>query len=194
VKVDRYFITILPVIAYFAAYSLDYLIKTFINRNNMNMINNKNDENNENEKNNKNNKNYRNYKNNKNSKNSKNSKILNNIIPMALIIIFSVSAFVNVGTIPSENELIEEPIIVSNWLMDYDPNYYTKNIWVYNDRFFTWYLKMNVMGAYEKDIPNFEKHNVSYFISKNISEENYTIENYTIIKKFNDVYIYKRNK
>jgi len=183
VKVNRYFITVLPVIAYFTTYSLDYLIKTIINRKNRKIKDIKNNEN----------KNNENKKNNESDESNKNNRIIKDIIPLVLIILFTASAFVNVGTIPSENKLINEPIIVSNWLMNYDPNYDTKVIWVYNVRYYTWYLKMNITGAYEKDIPKLEKNNVSYFISKNISKENYIIENYTIIHKVNDINIYERN-
>lgn len=184
VKVNRYFITILPVIAYFAAYSLDFLIKTLINR--KNFIN-------ENNEDNENNLNIENNKNNNNEKNKKSDKIIQNIVPLVLIILFATSAFANIGIIPNENKTINCPNMVSEWLMNYDPNYDTKIIGTYNIRYYTWYLKMNVVGVYEKDIPNLEKNNVNYFISKNISQENYTIENYSIIKKFDDINIYKRN-
>lgn len=192
VKVDRYFITVLPVIAYFAAYSLDFLIKTltsrnFINRNDKNHESNDENINDENGQNNKDNENYDN-----NTKNT-NKKIIQNIVPILLIILFIGSAFANIEKIPTENNLVDEPIVISQWLMNYDPNYNNSIIWVYNVRYYTWYLKMNVIGAYEKDIPKLEKNNVTYYISKNISKENYTIANYTIIKKFDDVYIYKRN-
>lgn len=43
---------------------------------------------------------------------------------------------------------------------------------------------MNVYGAYEKDISKLTKNNVSYFISKNISDENYSM-----IKKHDNIYI-----
>lgn len=177
IKVDRYFITVLPVIAYFAAYSLDFLIKLVNRKNHIN----------------KNTKNTKNERNERNEKNEKNNKILQTIVPLVLIIIFATSAFANIGTIPSENKISNAPLIVSEWLMNYDPSYDTQVIWTYNVRYYNWYLNMNSVGAYEKDILKLEKNNVSYYISKNISQENYTIKNYTIIKKFDDINIYKRN-
>jgi hypothetical protein len=181
VKVDRYFITILPVIAYFAAYSLEFII----NRKNIlkeNKVKSKNKIENKIE--------------NKSKNKIENKSLIPNvstIVTVGLILIFIGSAFANINTIPTENKNISGPAEVSQWLINYDPNYNTKIIWTHNIRYYTWYLKMNVNGAYEKDISKLTSNNVSYFISKNISDENYTIENYTIIKKHGDIYIYKKN-
>jgi len=174
VKVDRYFITILPVIAYFGAYCLNFLSLRFIEF-------------------------LENYKNKKKlEKSSKNETISTNkyliqkIIVIILILIFMVSAFSSVGIIPSKNKDIEGSVIISEWLKNYDLNYQEKIIWVHNTRYYTWYLMMNVGGLSEKDISKLGKNNVIYYISKNISKENYTIENYTIIKKYNDIIVYER--
>lgn len=219
VKVDRYFITVMPVIAYFGAYCLDFLSSKFIKflksyknkkqlgkafsiKNNKDNNSNKNS-NNSNKNSNNSTRKSNNTKNNKNS--TKNSNSINNnynnsdknlvqsLIAIILILVFIVSAFSSVGIIPSKNKDIDGPIIISDWLKNYDPNYDSKVIWTYNTRYYTWYLMMNVGAAYEKDIPKLEKNNVTYYISRNISKENYTIENYTIIKKYNNINLYKRN-
>lgn len=187
VKVDRYFITVMPVIAYFGAYCFDFLSLRFI-------------EFLESYKNKKYEKNLEKTLKNKENKNNKknkdiltNKELIQNIIAIILILVFIVSAFSSVGIIPSKNKDIDGPIIISDWLKNYDPNYDNKVIWTYNTRYYTWYLMMNVGAAYENDIPKLEKNNVTYYISRNISKENYTIENYTIIKKYNNINLYKRN-
>nr|WP_302578580.1 glycosyltransferase family 39 protein [Methanobrevibacter arboriphilus] len=223
VKVDRYFITVMPVIAYFGAYCLDFLsskfikfLKSYKNKKQLGKafsIKNNKDNNSENnnpiENNINNNKNSNNStkksNNTKNNNSTKNSNSINNnydnsdkdlvqsLIAIILILVFIVSAFSSVGIIPSKNKDIDGPIIISDWLKNYDPNYDSKVIWTYNTRYYTWYLMMNVGAAYEKDIPKLEKNNVTYYISRNISKENYTIENYTIIQKYNNINLYKRN-
>ncbi|MGL4669463.1 MAG: glycosyltransferase family 39 protein [Methanobacteriaceae archaeon] len=157
VKVDRYFITAMPAIAYFFIFS----IKFFLDK-----INKKNQE----------------------GLSSKNI-IKNSIIPVLLISIFIFASFAHVSTIPTENILVDNPVYVSNWLMEYDPDYASKVIWVYSVRPYTWYLKKEVFGAYEKDLVNLEKNNVYYYISN----KNYNLTNYSIIKEHNGIYIHERN-
>ncbi|WP_297898553.1 glycosyltransferase family 39 protein [Methanobrevibacter sp.] len=191
VKVDRYFITVMPVIAYFGAYSLNFLslkIIKFLEFYKHNADNyDKKDSDIFNEK------NIETVNKDIKKSNIKSESKIQCIITIILISIFIISAFNNVGIIPSKNQDVEGPIVISNWLKHYDPDYENKVIWTYNTRYYTWYLMMNVGAAYEKDIPKLEKNNVTYYISRNISKENYTIENYTMIKKYNNINLYKRN-
>lgn len=201
IKVDRYFITVMPVIAYFAAYSFNYLINeinkiNFVKNNlflNLNKLFNsfKQNQNNNAIETNEGIKNYKKIKEKNSVEINKNSQIsiLTVMIPVLLIIIFAMSSFANVETIPTKNSVIQDPITASDWLMNYDPDYDSKVIWTHNTRYYTWYLKTDVSGAYEKDLPELERNNVSYLISN----ESYIIENYTLIKKYTNVYIYKRN-
>ena len=227
VKVDRYFITVMPVIAYFAAYSLNFLIneineisfvknKHFLNLNYLLKQNKKIKENNltnqikmDNEKIEKNTQESYKTKNNTNTQESyktrtktktkeekytkmnKDSQIsfLSGIIPIILVIIFAMSSFTHIETIPTENSVMQDPIKASKWLMNYDPDYESKVIWTHNRRFYSWYLKTDVVAAYEKDLHKLEKNNVTYLIFNNY----YPIENYTLIKKYDNIYIYKKN-
>jgi hypothetical protein len=154
VKVDRYFITILPVIAYFAAYSLNFILNEITK-----------------------------------IKFMKNNLFIKLVVPISLIILFAMSTFAHIETIPIENSATQDPIKASEWLMNYDPDYDSKVIWTHNIRYYTWYLKTDVVGAYEKDLHKLEKNNVSYLIFN----ENKLIENYTLIKKYENVYIYKKD-
>jgi len=217
IKVDRYFITMLPVIAYFASYSLNFLINEmnkinfvknnfFLNLNNLFKSFNQKKEINEDTQTKKrvtankkakqntqtneiiDNKKIKQEKQIKTNNNSQIS-ILGLIIPVLFIVIFAISSFVHVETIPTENNIIQDPIEASKWLMSYDPDYDSKVIWTHNRRYYTWYLKTDVSGAYERDLPKLEKNNVSYLIFN----EYHIIEDYTLIKRYDNVYIYKRN-
>lgn len=126
----------------------------------------------------------------------------NTMILILLIFLFVFTSFVHVATIPTGNILVDTPVKVSNWLMEYDSNYMSKNIWVYSVRPYTWYLKKGVTGVYEKDLVNLEKYNVYYYISNKNYKDNPTnsninsstyLANYSIIKEHNGIYIYERN-
>ncbi|MDR2967075.1 MAG: glycosyltransferase family 39 protein [Methanobacteriaceae archaeon] len=212
VKVDRYFITVLPVIAYFASYSLNFLIREintlnfvknnlFLNLNNLFKLFKQskqiNDDTQTNDKLIANEKIEQNTQVNEKTTDSqheninKNSQIavLSIMIPVLLIIIFVMASFAHVETIPTKNSAIQTPIKVSKWLMNYDPDYDSKVIWAYNLRPYSWYLKAKVIGVYEKDLHKLNKHNVTYLIFNKY----YLIENYTLIKRFENIYIYKKN-
>jgi hypothetical protein len=210
IKVDRYFITVMPVIPYFAAYFLNFLINEInkinfiknnllINLNNLFKLFKQNKQNTEDNCANKKiiaNEEIKEKKiveiNNKINNNDNNNfqvSILGLIIPVLFIIIFIMSSFSHVETIPTKNNIIQDPIKASKWLMKYDPDYDSKVIWTHNRRYYTWYLKKNVVGAYEKDLHKLEKNNVSYLIFNN----SHVIENYTLIKGYDSVYIYERN-
>ena len=213
IKVDRYFITVMPVIAYFATYSLNFLInemnridfvknKLFLNLNSFKRNKQIDEYNRTKEKVIANDKIKRNIRTSekvidnerikeKYIEMNKKSQIsfLGTLIPIVLVIMFMMSSFANVGSIPIKNTIIQDPIQASKWLMSYDPDYDSKVIWTHNRRYYTWYLKTNVLGAYEKDLPKLEENNVSYLIF----DKYYLIENYTLIKRYDNVYIYKKN-
>ena len=237
IKVDRYFITVMPVIAYFAAYSLNFLINeinkiNFVKNNlfiklnipfNSNKLSNSKTPLNTNKLSNLN-KLFKIFKQD-NEDSPVNESVINNMkteqntlanekiianekikeskcidddnsqksilsitLPIILIIIFLMSTFTHLETIPTKNDVIQDPIKASEWLMSYDPDYDSKVIWTHNRRYYAWYLKTNVSGAYETDLPKLKENNVSYLIFNKYI----LIENYTLIKSYNHVYIYKK--
>lgn len=128
VKVDRYFITILPVIAYFVAYSLEYIIQIIVSSNKFisrNKFTSKNK--------------FFINKNNTLTKRKNNCLMVNisTVVTVGLILIFIGSSFVDIRTIPIKNKNIGGPSEISEWLIKYDPNYNTKVIWTHNIRYYT---------------------------------------------------------
>nr|WP_319372591.1 glycosyltransferase family 39 protein [uncultured Methanobacterium sp.] len=86
----------------------------------------------------------------------------------------------------------------SNWIKEYDPQYPNKNIRSDYPNAVSWYLKMEVLGAYPRlfnttsEFADYLKNNeVDYYIDST-SKSHPNIEGYNIIKSFGVVAIYQR--
>jgi len=95
-----------------------------------------------------------------------------------------------------KNKVLTEDIIsTANWLKKYDPEYKNKEIRSDFWPAFVWYLKMNLeeMPSYNnsKEINHeLEKNNIDYFLSLH---QNLNLTSYTEINKIGNITIYKKN-
>lgn len=109
-------------------------------------------------------------------------------IPILLIIFAIFSAFSFAGTVEM-NEAIKSPELMADYLMDYDVNYSSSQVAVYNVRYYDWLLKMKTIPLEDEKIDVLESSNITYYISDN----EFDLSNYTMIHKENNLYLYKHN-
>ena len=187
IKVDRYFITLTPPLAYFIILSL-YLtinkIKPLISKS-QKVLDKYNKDN----------------ITNKSSISSIKIQTITSIAIVVILSIFTVSCFANhPATFDNQyhNNILsasQDEKDISNWLINYDPNYNTKLIWADRGGDFSFLLKMNIPSLeYESNSSNFTNKllegNITYFIANN---PNHDIEKgYNLIKNVGNVYLYKR--
>lgn len=115
------------------------------------------------------------------------TKINENIIPIALIVLFVIQAFAFTYTVePTDKYLTPEQI--SNQIIDNNPDYENMSIGVYNIRPYSWWLGSNTIGIPSDNQSQIDQSNVSYYIS-NKHMDNLT--NFTEIKNINELYLYK---
>lgn len=158
IKVNRYIIPALPAFVYFVIYALDFILKALFGEDK-----------------------EKNYINKNNFK-----SLLRNIIPIVLIIIFIISAF-SFNGIVEENETINSPRVMANYLMNYDSNYEEHQVATYNQRLFNWFFKTYTIPIASEHIDVLESSNITYYISKHPLN----LQNYTKIYTVDNLYLYK---
>ena len=72
--------------------------------------------------------------------------------------------------------------------MDYDSDYNLKEIAVYNQRSLNWYLKDDTVALTDEQLDYLEASNITYYIS----DDNFKLENYTMIYDNDGLYLYER--
>ena len=110
------------------------------------------------------------------------------VIPIILILLAVFSAFTFAGTVEID-ERIKAPELMADYLMDYDENYTSSQVAVYNVRYYDWLLKMKTIPLPDERINVLDSSNITYYISDN----EFNLSNYTMIHKENNLYLYKHN-
>ena len=110
-----------------------------------------------------------------------------NIIPIVLIVFCIFSAFAFPSTVHC-NEDFNKNKVIADYLMEYDSDYNLKEIAVYNQRSLNWYLRTSTIALTDEQLGYLESHNITYYIS----DDNFNLENYTMIHKENGLYLYER--
>lgn len=85
------------------------------------------------------------------------------------------------------NEEINSPKLMADYLIDYDANYSLKEVADYNIRYYNWLLKMNTIPLVDERLSYLDSSNITYYISNNEVE----LENYTMIHRENNLYLYE---
>lgn len=115
---------------------------------------------------------------------------------LALVLLSSATA-IYVGHTPKKTFTIDIGNS-SDWIKEYDPHYHDKNIRSDYPNAVSWYLKMDVLGAYPRlfnttgEFADYLKNsNVDYYIDST-SQSHPDIEGYRIIKSWGVVVIYQK--
>lgn len=116
------------------------------------------------------------------------SKNILNIIPIILIIFCIFSAFAFPSCV-HYNEDFNKNKVIADYLMEYDPDYSMKEIAVYHQRSLNWYLKDNTIALTDEQLDYLEASNITYYIS----DDNFKLENYTMIYDKDGLYLFERN-
>ena len=72
--------------------------------------------------------------------------------------------------------------------MEYDQDYGSKEIAVFNQRSYNWFLKDNTIPLTDEQLDYLESSNITYYIS----DGNFDLANYTIIYQKDGLYLYER--
>lgn len=118
----------------------------------------------------------------------KHVKINENIIPIALIVLFIIQAFAFTLTFDVNESYISTEEI-SNYIIDNNPDYRNTTIGTYNVRPFSWWLGESAGGIESSDEKAIDSSNVTYYIS---DKELMNLTNYTKIKDINNLHLYER--
>ena len=109
------------------------------------------------------------------------------IIPIILIVFCIFSAFAFPANVHWHEDFNKNKAI-ADYLAGYDSDYNSKEVAVYNQRSFNWYLKGNTIALTDEQLDYLESSNITYYIS----DDNFNLENYTIIFNKNNLYLYER--
>ena len=111
------------------------------------------------------------------------------VLAIFLIAIFMFSAFNFTNTVNMSPDT-KSPSIISDYLKHYDANYCTKEIGVYNQRPFSWFLKMKLFGITKENRGYLTNSNITYYIANNRVDN---LTNYHLLKNQGKLYLYERN-
>lgn len=109
-----------------------------------------------------------------------------NIIPIILIVFCIFSAFAFPSTVHFTDDFNKNKVI-ADYLMEYDSDYNSKEIAVYNQRSMNWYLKTSTIALTDDQLDYLESHDISYYIS----DDNFNLEDYTMIYSKDGLYLYE---
>lgn len=110
------------------------------------------------------------------------------IVPIILIVFCIFSSFAFPATV-HYNEDFNKNKVIADYLIDYDPDYASKEIAVFHQRSLNWFLKTNTIALTDEQLDYLEASNITYYIS----DDNFKLENYTMIHQENGLYLFKRN-
>ena len=110
-----------------------------------------------------------------------------NLIPIILIVFCIFSAFAFSSTV-HYNEDFNRNKVIADYLMEYDPDYDSKEIAVFNQRSYNWFLKDNTSPLTDEQLDYLESSNITYYIS----DGNFDLANYTMIYQKEGLFLYER--
>lgn len=109
------------------------------------------------------------------------------IVPIILIVFCIFSAMSFSATV-HYNEDFNKNKVIADYLIDYDSDYASKEIAVFHQRSLSWFLKTNTIALTDDQLDYLEASNITYYIS----DDNFKLENYTMIHQENGLYLYER--
>ncbi len=115
------------------------------------------------------------------------SKNILSIIPIILIVFCIFSAMSFPATV-NYNEDFNKNKVIADYLIDYDPDYASKEVAVFHQRSLNWFLKTNTVALTDDQLDYLESSNITYYIS----DDNFKLENYTMIHQENGLYLFER--
>ena len=110
-----------------------------------------------------------------------------NIIPIILIIFCIFSAFTFTSTVHCDEDFNKNKVI-ADYLTEYDSDYISKDIAVFHQRSYNWFLKMYTIPITDDQLDYLESSNITYYIS----DDNFNLSNYTMIYQKEGLYLYER--
>ncbi len=114
---------------------------------------------------------------------------LSYLIPIILIIICLFSAFTFTSTFEQDLDFNNYKV-VADYLIDYDGDYASKDIASFKRRPFNWWLKDYTIPLTVNQTDYLESSNITYYIC----DEDLSLENYTKIYNYKDIFLYERIK
>lgn len=110
-----------------------------------------------------------------------------NIIPIILIIFCIFSAFAFTSTV-HYNEDFNKNKVIADYLTEYDSDYMSKDVAVFHQRSYNWFLKMYTIPITDDQLDYLESSNITYYIS----DDNFNLSNYSMIYQKEGLYLYER--
>ena len=111
-----------------------------------------------------------------------------NIIPIILIVFCIFSAFTFTSTV-HYNEDFNKNKVIADYLTEYDSDYMSKDVAVFHQRSYNWFLKKYTIPITDDQLDYLESSNITYYIS----DDNFNLSNYTVIYQKEGLYLYERN-
>ena len=109
------------------------------------------------------------------------------IIPIILIVFCIFSAFTFTSTV-HYNEDFNKNKVIADHLTEYDSDYMSKDVAVFKQRPYNWFLRMYTIPLTDDQLDYLESSNITYYIS----DGNFNLSNYTMIYQKEGLYLYER--
>ena len=110
-----------------------------------------------------------------------------NLIPIILIAFCIFSAFTFTSTV-HYNEDFNRNKVIADYLTEYDSDYMSKDVGVFKQRPYNWFLRMYTIPVTDEQLDYLESSNITYYIS----DGNFNLSNYTMIYHKEGLYLYER--
>ena len=110
------------------------------------------------------------------------------IIPIILIVFCIFSAFTFTSTV-HYNEDFNKNKVIADYLTEYDSDYMSKDVAVFKQRPYNWFLRMYTIPLTDDQLDYLESSNITYYIA----DGNFNLSNYTMIYQKEGLYLYERN-
>lgn len=109
------------------------------------------------------------------------------IIPILLIVFCIFSTFTFTSTV-HYNEDFNKNKVIADYLTEYDSDYMSKDVAVFKQRPYNWFLRMYTIPVTDDQLDYLESSNITYYIS----DGNFNLSNYTMIYQKEGLYLYER--
>ena len=109
------------------------------------------------------------------------------IIPILLIVFCIFSAFTFTSTV-HYNEDFNKNKVIADYLTEYDSDYMSKDVAVFKQRPYNWFLRMYTIPITDDRLDYLESSNITYYIS----DGTFNLSNYTMIYQKEGLYLYER--
>ena len=109
------------------------------------------------------------------------------LIPLILIVFCIFSAFTFTSTV-HYNEDFNQNKLIADYLTEYDSDYMSKDVAVFKQRPYNWFLRMYTIPITDDQLDHLESSNITYYIS----DDNFNLSNYTMIYQKEGLYLYER--